>query len=84
LSYDNLDRLVGKKIERETVKKILISLGSRFSPTTCRDLIFAYLSFKTDVHVEADIIEEVLRIYGYNNIEIPTSIHSSVSWSKNP
>ncbi|MCX6252489.1 MAG: phenylalanine--tRNA ligase subunit beta [Bacteroidetes bacterium] len=84
LSYDHLDRLIGKKIERDTVKKILISLGFEVLGDDQKGLDLRVPAFKTDVTREADIIEEVLRIYGYNNVEIPASIHSSVSYAKNP
>jgi len=86
LSYENLDRLIGKKINRQVVKDILYDLGIQetgvavVSPGICVNVP----AFKTDVTREVDLIEEVIRIYGYNNIEILPEIRSSLSFSRKP
>ena len=79
LSYKNLTRLVGKKIDAEVVKKILSALEIKI--TGEKDDIFSLEvpAYRVDVTREADIIEEILRIYGYNNIEISDKIVSTVS-----
>jgi phenylalanyl-tRNA synthetase beta chain len=84
LSYTHLDRLAGTVINREMVKMILSSLGLEILKESATGLSLQVPSFKVDVTREVDVIEEVLRIYGYDNIEITDSIHSSVSYSKKP
>ena len=90
LSYSNLDRLIGKTINRDVVKSILKDLeiavtdeiktgsGSMEEVAALRLLVPA---FKVDVTREADVVEEILRIYGYNNIEINDEVRSSLSFS---
>ena len=84
LSFTHLDRLTGKVIDRKTVKKILTSLGINILSESDEGLSLEIPSYKVDVTREADVIEEVLRIYGYNNIEFSPSIHSSISFSPKP
>ncbi|MCK9421941.1 MAG: phenylalanine--tRNA ligase subunit beta [Bacteroidales bacterium] len=85
-SFKNLDRLIGKSIDRGVVKDILHDLGiSVTSETeTGSDLTLIVPAFKSDVTREVDIIEEILRVYGYNNIDIPDEIRSSISFTKKP
>ena len=83
-SFAHLDRLAGITIDRETVKMILSSLGLEIIAESKTGLTLLVPSFKVDVTREADVIEEVLRIYGYNNIEFSEDLHSSVSYSKKP
>jgi phenylalanyl-tRNA synthetase beta chain len=82
--FAHLDRLTGVTIDREMVKLILTSLGIEIISENPEGLSLRIPSFKVDVTREADVIEEVLRIYGYNNVEFTDTIHSSVSYSKNP
>lgn len=84
LSYAHLDRLTGTSIDRETVKMILVSLGLEIINESKSGLTLHIPSFKVDVTREADVIEEVLRIYGYNTIGFSENVHSSVSYSKKP
>jgi len=79
LTYRNLDRLVGQMIPREVVKSILTDLGIRIEKETAAALELTIPAFKVDVTREADVIEEVLRIYGYNTIGIPLEVKSSFS-----
>ncbi len=93
LSFDNLDRLIGKKLDRSVVIDILTDLGMKiqnepnlgFSKQNPGCSIQVNIpTFKTDVTREADLVEEVLRIYGYNNIDVLPEIISSLSYSKKP
>ncbi len=84
LSFSHLDRLIGKAMDRELVKRILVSLGIEIISETGQSLLLQIPFFKVDVTREADVIEEVLRIYGYNNIEIPVQVRSSVSHTTLP
>ena len=84
LSYSHLDRLVGKVIDRHTIKKILHLLEIKILTESEVDLQLEIPSFKVDVLREVDVIEEILRIYGYNNIEIGESIRGTLTIARNP
>ncbi len=84
VNYKNIDRLIGKTIERKIIKDILTNLQISIISENTEGLKLEVPSFKVDVQREADIIEEILRIYGYNNIEIPSEIRSSLSYTKKP
>jgi phenylalanyl-tRNA synthetase beta chain len=79
LKYTNLDRLVGEKIDREEVQQILKYLGFRIEVINASGLKLSVPPFKTDVSLEADVIEEILRIYGYNKIKIPAQFKASIN-----
>jgi phenylalanyl-tRNA synthetase beta chain len=83
-SYSNSDRLIGKAIEHKIVNVILQSLGIEILEKGSDALKIAIPTAKVDVTREADVIEEVLRIYGYNNIELPSKLNSSVSYAAKP
>ncbi|MDF1672241.1 MAG: phenylalanine--tRNA ligase subunit beta [Vicingaceae bacterium] len=83
-SYSNCDRLIGKSIDRNLIKNILQSLEIEISKETSEGLELSVPPFKVDVTRESDVIEEVLRIYGYNNIELPDSLTSSLSYREKP
>jgi phenylalanyl-tRNA synthetase beta chain len=84
LSFAHLDRLVGKVLDRKVVTSILLSLGINILSDPAEGLNLEIPSFKVDVTREADVIEEILRIYGYNNIEFSSVIRSSISSSPKP
>lgn len=79
LSYRNLDRLCGKSIERDVVKNILKLLEIQIAEENSDGLLLLVPPFKADVRREADVVEEILRVYGYNNIEIDNVLHTSIS-----
>ncbi|MBN4051485.1 phenylalanine--tRNA ligase subunit beta [bacterium AH-315-M05] len=79
LSYSNCDRLIGKEIDRDTIKQILTSLEIEVDDESKNGLSLSVPPFKVDVQREADVIEEILRICGYDNIEISGSVRSSFS-----
>ncbi|HET6991259.1 MAG TPA: phenylalanine--tRNA ligase subunit beta, partial [Bacteroidia bacterium] len=78
------DTLIGKKIEHGTIKKILHALGINISSEGKDALLLSVPPFKVDVTRPADVVEEVLRIYGYNNIAFPDRVHSSLSFAPKP
>lgn len=84
INYNNVDRLIGKSIEREIIKDILVDLEIKILEESAEGLKLEVPTFKVDVTREVDIIEEILRIYGYNNIQLDNKIHSSISLRPNP
>jgi phenylalanyl-tRNA synthetase beta chain len=83
-SFEKCEQLIGKKIELEHVKNIIASLGIEIEHEGNDALLLSVPPFKVDVQREQDVIEEVLRIYGYNNIEIPKVLNSSLSFAEKP
>ncbi len=83
-AFDQCDVLIGKKIESNTIKKILHALGINISSEGKDALLLSVPPFKVDVTRPADVVEEVLRIYGYNNIGFPDRVHSSLSFAPKP
>ncbi|AMC10172.1 phenylalanine--tRNA ligase subunit beta [Lutibacter profundi] len=81
LSYEKMDRLIGAKIPRETVKNILASLDIKFNSVTDGGIGLTVPSYRVDVTREADVIEEILRVYGYNNVEFSHKLNTSISFS---
>ena len=79
IDFKNVDRLIGKKIDRNTIKNILTNLDINVVNSTDESMSLLIPTFKVDVTREVDVIEEILRIYGYNNIEISGKINTSVS-----
>lgn len=84
VNYSNINRLIGKKIEPETVKKILSLLDIEISHDDDVNLKLIIPSYRVDVRQEADVIEEILRIYGYNNVEVSMHVNSTLSYSEKP
>jgi len=83
LSYENAFRLIGQEIDKETIKNILASLEIKISSETEGGLGLTIPSYRVDVQREADIIEEILRVYGYNNIKFSHKLNSSISFKNN-
>jgi len=83
LSYENSYRLIGQEIPKETIKNILASLEIKINSETEGGLGLTIPSYRTDVQREADIIEEILRVYGYNNIEFSHKLNTSISFDSN-
>jgi len=81
LTYSKLDNLIGEKIDRKSVKSILTDLEIDIVKETEKGLSLKVPPFKVDVQREVDVIEEILRIYGFNTVEIPTKLNTSISHS---
>jgi len=82
--YKHITRLIGKTIPVEEIKSILIALDIKITAETEEGLSLEVPSYRVDVTREVDVIEEILRIYGYNNIEIPTQIRASLNNTAKP
>lgn len=84
VSLSRINALIGKEIPEQTVRTILSALDIRIE-TECGDrLSVAVPPYRVDVQREADLTEEILRIYGYNNVEIPVRVHSTLSYAPKP
>jgi phenylalanyl-tRNA synthetase beta chain len=79
LSFENAKKLIGEEIPKETIKSILTSLDIKINNVTEAGLGLTVPSFRNDVQREADIIEEILRVYGYNNIGTTEKLNASIS-----
>lgn len=79
LNYNYVTDLIGKEIPAETIKEILSSLEIKVVEENQDGLKLEVPAYRVDVQRPCDVVEEILRIYGYNNIEIPTSIRSSLT-----
>lgn len=79
LSYDYVNGLIGKKIEPEVMKSILESLEMEIKSENQEGLELSVPAYRVDVQRPCDVVEDILRIYGYNNVEIPTQLKSSLT-----
>ena len=84
LSYANVKRLIGVDLGKETIKQILGALEIRIENETETGLSLLVPPYRVDVTRECDVIEDILRIYGYNNIELPTQVNASLQYSVKP
>ncbi len=84
VSYRNIDRLIGKAIGQDEIRAIISALDIKIVNETAEGLSLQVPPYRVDVTREVDVIEEILRIYGYNNIEIPTQIRASLNNSIRP
>jgi phenylalanyl-tRNA synthetase beta chain len=78
--YAKIDSLIGQQIDHVIIKKILIGLGITIENETDKILSLQVPAFKVDVQRPEDVVEEILRVYGYNSIDIPTVLHSSITF----
>jgi len=79
LSFENAKNLIGEEIPKETIKSILSSLDIKVNNVTETGLGLTVPAYRNDVTREADIIEEILRVYGYNNIATTEKLNASIS-----
>jgi len=79
LSFKTTNNLIGEEIPKETIKRILSSLEIKVNNVTESGLGLTIPSYRNDVDREVDVIEEILRVYGYNNIGIQNKLKSSIS-----
>lgn len=84
LKYSNLDRLIGKSIDKEIVKSILKDIGIKIEAEKDGFLELSVPPFKWDVTREADVIEEIIRVYGFNRVEMPSRLRTSLSFVQRP
>ncbi len=74
LKYDQVNKVAGKNIDKQTISRILSMLGMEVQSSGDEQLLVRVPLSKADVTRPVDLIEEILRIYGYNNIEIPETL----------
>lgn len=80
LSYKAINDLIGKEIPEDTVDSILNSLDIKILDKKDGVMHLQVPTFRVDVQRPCDVIEDILRIYGYNNVEMPSDVHSSLSY----
>ena len=79
LDYEYVDRLIGKEIGHDMIKAIVESLEMKVVEETAEGLLLDVPAYRVDVQRPCDVVEDILRIYGYNNVEIPTQLKSSLT-----
>ncbi|MCM1291992.1 MAG: phenylalanine--tRNA ligase subunit beta [Bacteroides sp.] len=80
LSYDYVRSLIGKQIPNEVIESILRSLEIEIAATENGTASLRVPTYRVDVQRPCDVVEDILRIYGYNNVEMGTTVHSSLSF----
>ena len=80
ISYDRMNRLIGDEIPKETIKNIIGSLDIKLNSETEGGLGLTVPSYRVDVQREVDVIEEILRVYGYNNVKYSHKLNTSISF----
>ncbi len=84
ISMDRTRKLIGKEIPSQTIRTIIEALDIKIEGEQDEVLSVAVPPYRVDVQREADLIEDILRIYGYNNVEIPTHVKSTISYAPRP
>ncbi|MBP5483819.1 MAG: phenylalanine--tRNA ligase subunit beta [Bacteroidales bacterium] len=84
LDYNRIEHFIGKKIGHATIEKILEGLNYEFIEKKADGALVGAPTYMVDVTRECDVVEEILRIYGYNNVELPASLRMSVNPSQQP
>ncbi len=84
LSIDYANKLIGKDIPKDTIEKILTGLDINIDNDNGDLLTLSIPPYRVDVQRPADVVEEILRIYGYNNIEITTKVNSTLAHGERP
>lgn len=84
VSYHNVRKLIGQDIPDEEIKSIIVALGIGVEKESAAGIDVLVPAYRVDVTREVDVIEEVLRIYGYNNVELKPQIKSSLNTSEKP
>ncbi len=79
LSYENVTKLIGEELPQETIKSILSSLEIKVNSVNEIGIGLTIPAYRNDVQREADVIEEILRVYGYNNIGFTQKLNASIS-----
>lgn len=84
IKYARVNSLIGKEIPAENVKSILESLDFSILSESAEGCDVEVPAYRVDVFRECDVVEEILRIYGYNNVELPTNMRVSINPSEHP
>jgi phenylalanyl-tRNA synthetase beta chain len=84
IDYDRIEAFIGKKIGHDTIEKILTYLAYDFVERRPNGAKVAAPTYMVDVYRECDVVEEILRIYGYNNVDLPMHMKMSVNATPTP
>ncbi|RYJ42461.1 phenylalanine--tRNA ligase subunit beta [Flavobacterium beibuense] len=79
VNFKNVERVIGQEISKETIKKILVSLDIKINSMSDVGVGLVIPSYRVDVEREIDVIEEILRVYGYNNVSFSQKLNASMS-----
>jgi phenylalanyl-tRNA synthetase beta chain len=79
LNFDKAAKIIGQELPKDTIKKILVSLDIKVNSVSETGLGLTIPSYRVDVQREIDVIEEILRVYGYNNINFSKKLNATVS-----
>ncbi len=79
LAFEKINKLIGQEIPRDVIKSILASLDIKVKSVTESGLGLVIPFYRIDVQREVDVIEEILRVYGYNNIQFQSKLNASVA-----
>jgi phenylalanyl-tRNA synthetase beta chain len=79
LNFNNVSKIIGQEIPKETIKKILVSLDIKVTSVSESSLGLVIPAYRVDVQREIDVIEELLRVFGYNNINFTKKLNATVS-----
>src|SRR5690606_5317427 len=79
LNYENEKKIIGEYLHKDIIKSILMSLDIKINNVTETGLGLTVPAYRNDVQREADIIEDILRVYGYNNIKTTEKLNASIS-----
>ncbi len=79
LTFSKINKLIGQEVPSDTIKSILASLDIRVNNVTETGLGLTIPAYRVDVQREVDVIEEILRVYGYNNVEFSEKLNASIS-----
>jgi phenylalanyl-tRNA synthetase beta chain len=84
VSVQKINSLIGKEIGRENIETILSALEMKIAERTETGYVLHVPAYRVDVQRDVDVIEDILRIYGYNNVEIGENVVSTLSYSSKP
>ena len=79
LTYDYVNSLIGKEIGKDTIKSIVISLDMKIEAENENQIEILVPAYRVDVKRPCDVVEDILRIYGYNNVEIPLQLKGTLT-----
>ena len=84
INFERMEKFIGKKIGADTIVNILTFMDFEFISKDDCGAVVSVPTYRVDVYRECDIVEDVLRIYGYNNIELPVNVRSSINATAKP
>ncbi|WP_047245191.1 phenylalanine--tRNA ligase subunit beta [Maribacter thermophilus] len=79
LAFEKINKLIGQEIPKDTIKSILVSLDIKVKNVTEAGMGLSVPSYRVDVQRQVDVIEEILRVYGYNNIDFSQKLNASIA-----